>query len=269
MANFTINKIRRITQYANAAVPAAENHGVAVEKDDILWTIKDVTDFSISNGSEMADAVDGDGVVIESYLRSKTAEMSGSNALFDLPLAAAQAGTKLTTGAVEVQFHDILKLEKAAKTVTLTKIPKTGGEPKVVYVMNGDGSLGQKLVVGAESGTTYAAGTDDAGATITFTTSPATEGAVQLFIPYIYEEADAQKFTNFADANTIPGRCVVEGLGKDVCTHELVYFYITAPYAQLAIDGDLNFATDGTHDFTINCKKEYCGEEGLYSVIVC
>ena len=263
MANFTINKIRRITQYANAAVPAAENHGVAVEKDDILWTIKDVTDFSISNGSEMADAVDGDGVVIESYLRSKTAEMSGSNALFDLPLAAAQAGTKLTTGAVDVQFHDIIKLEKGATEAKLTKTPKAGGEPTVVYVMNGDGSLGEKLVVGAEGGATYAEGK------ITFTASPAAADAVQLFIPYIYEEADAQKFTNFADANTIPGRCVVEGLGKDVCTHELVYFYITAPYAQLAIDGDLNFATDGTHDFTINCKKEYCGEEGLYSVIVC
>lgn len=263
MANFTINKIRRITQYANASVSAAENHGVAVEKDDILWTIKDVTDFSISNGSEMADAVDGDGVVIESYLRSKTAEMSGSNALFDLPLAATQAGTKLTTGAVEIQFHDILKLEKAATEVTLTKTPKTGGEPKVVYVMNNDGSLGEKLVVGAEGGASYTNGK------ITFTASPAAADAVQLFIPYIYEEADAQKFTNFADANTIPGRCVVEGLGKDVCTHELVYFYITAPYAQLAIDGDLNFATDGTHDFTINCKKEYCGEEGLYSVIVC
>lgn len=211
----------------------------------------------------MADAVDGDGVVIESYLRSKTAEMSGSNALFDLPLAAAQAGTKLTTGKVEIQFHDILKLEKAATEVTLSKTPKTGGEPTVVYVMNGDGSLGEKIVVGAEGGATYAEGK------ITFTTSPATADAVQLFIPYIYEETDAQKFTNFADANTIPGRCVVEGLGKDVCSHELVYFYITAPYAQLAIDGDLNFATDGTHDFTINCKKEYCGEEGLYSIIVC
>ena len=263
MANFTINKIRRITQYANAAVPAEENHGVAVAKDDILWTIKDVTDFSISNGSEMADAVDGDGVVIESYLRSKTAEMSGSNALFDLPLAAAQAGTKLVKGAAEIQFHDILKLAKGGKEVTLTKTPKTGGEPTVVYVMNGDGSLGEKLTVGAEGGATYATGK------ITFTTSPAATEDVQLFIPYVYEETEAQKFTNFADANTIPGRCVVEGLGKDVCTHELVYFYITAPYAQLAIDGDLNFATDGTHDFTINCKKEYCGEEGLYSVIVC
>jgi len=263
MANFTINKIRRITQYANAAVPANENHGVAVEKDDILWTIKDITDFSISNGSEMADAVDGDGVVIESYLRSKTAEMSGSNALFDLPLAAAQAGTKLTTGTAEIQFHDVVKLAKAGTEVTLTKTPKTGGEPTVVYVMNGDGSLGEKVAVGAGGTATYSEGK------ITFTTSPAADADVQLFIPYVYEETNAQKFTNFADANTIPGRCVVEGLGKDVCTHELVYFYITAPYAQLAIDGDLNFATDGTHDFTINCKKEYCGEEGLYSIIVC
>lgn len=230
-----------------------------------------MNDFSLSNSSDTADAVDGDGVVIESYLRSKAAEMSGSNALFDLPLAAAQAGTKLQSGAVEIQYHDVLKLAKDALTINLTKIPKTGGEPTVVYVMNNDGSLGSKLEVGTGKAATYAAdstGTATVGK-IKFTTSPATSGAVQLFIPYVYEETNAQKFTNFADANTIPGRCVVEGLGKDVCTHELVYFYITAPYAQLAIDGDLNFATDGTHDFTINCKKEYCGEEGLYSIIVC
>lgn len=236
---------------------------MAVEKDDILWTIKDVNDFSLSNSSETADALDGDGVVIESYLRSKAAEMSGSNALFDLPLAAAQAGTKLQSGAVEIQYHDVLELAKDATEIQLTKTPKDGGEPKVVYVMNNDGSLGEKLEVGAAEDVKYSAGK------ITFATSPATSGDVQLFIPYVYEETNAQKFTNFADANTIPGRCVVEGLGKDVCTHELVYFYITAPYAQLAIDGDLNFATDGAHDFTINCKKEYCGEEGLYSIIVC
>ena len=63
MANFTIDKIRRISQYANAAVPASENHGVAIEKNDILWTIKDVTDFSISNSSESVDAVDRKSVV--------------------------------------------------------------------------------------------------------------------------------------------------------------------------------------------------------------
>lgn len=262
--NFTIDKIRRITQYANAAVPAEENHGVAVEKDDILWTIKDVSDFSLSRGSEFADAVDGDGVVIESYLRSKTAEMSGSNALLDMPLAAAQAGTKLTKGEIDVDFHDIIKVAKDATEITLSKTPKAnGGEPEVVYVMNGDGTLGEKIVVGAGEG----AGATYADGKITLKTAVSAD--VNVFVPYTYTEANAQKFTDFADANTIPGRCVVEGLGKDVCTHELVYFYITAPYAQLAIDGDLNFATDGTHDFTINCKKEYCGEEGLYSIIVC
>ena len=263
--NFTIDKIRRITQYANAAVPAEENHGVAVEKDDILWTIKDVSDFSLSRGSEFADAVDGSGTIIESYLRSKTAEMSGSNALLDMPLAAAQAGTKLTKGTIDVDFHDIVKVAKGATEITLSKTPKTGGEPEVVYVMNNDGTLGDKIVVGAgeDASATYADGK------ITLKAAASADADVNVFVPYTYTETNAQKFTDFADANTIPGRCVVEGLGKDVCTHELVYFYITAPYAQLAIDGDLNFATDGTHDFTINCKKEYCGEEGLYSIIVC
>lgn len=263
MANFTIDKIRRISQYANAAVPASENHGVAIEKDDILWTIKDVTDFSISNSSESVDAVDGDGVVIESYLRSKSAEMSGSNALFDLPLAAAQAGTKLTVGATDIDFHDVLTVAKGTTEITLSKTPKTGGEPTVVYVMNGDGSLGEKKVVGAEADATYASGK------ITLKTALSDAEDKKVFVPYTYTEENAQKFTNFADANTIPGRCVVEGLGKDVCTHELVYFYIVAPYAQLSLDGDLSFATDGSHDFTIACKKEYCGEEGLYSIIVC
>ncbi len=255
------DKIRRITQYANAAVPASENHGVAIAKDDILWTIKDVTDFTISRSSESVDATDGNGVVVESYLRSKGAEMSGSNAMFDLPLAAAQVGTKLTVGAVDIEFHDIIKVAKDATEIALSKTPKTGGEPTVLYVMNGDGSLGEKKVIGAEGDATYAEGK--------ITLKSALGEDKQVFVPYTYTEENAQKFTNFADANTIPGRCVVEGLGKDVCTHELVYFYITAPYAQLSLDGDLSFATDGTHDFTLMLKKEYCGEEGLYSVIVC
>lgn len=263
MANFTIDKVRRITQYANAAVPAAENHGVAIEKNDILWTIKDITDFSISRSSESADATDGDGVVVESYLRSKSAEMSGSNAMFDLPLAAAQVGTKVTTGEVDIEFHDILPVAKGATEITLSKTPKTGGEPTVIYIMNGDGSLGEKKTVGASGDATYSAGK------ITLEAALSSDEDKKVFIPYTYTETEAQKFTNFADANTIPGRCVVEGLGKDVCTHELVYFYITAPYAQLSLDGDTSFATDGTHDFTLSCKKNYCGEDGLYSIIVC
>jgi hypothetical protein len=261
---FTIDKIRRISQYAAADKPASENHGIEVKKGDILWTIKDVTDFTISNSSEAVEATDGEGVVIERYLRSKAAEASGSNALFDMPLAAAQAGTKVTTGAVDIDFHDVLKMEKDATELTLSKTPKTGGEPEVVYICNDDGSLGEKLEVGAGKTVTYADGK------LTFTATPAAEKVVNVFVPYTYTQENAQKFTNFTDADAIPGRCVVEGIGRDVCSHALCYFYVIAPYAKLSLDGDLNLGTpDATHDFTINFMREYCGEEGLYTIITC
>lgn len=261
---FTIDRVRRISQYAAADIPASENHGVAVAKNDILWTIKDVSEFSISNSSESVDATDGLGVVIESYLRSKSAQMTGTNALFDMPLAAAQVGTKVVPGEADIDFHDVLSLAKGATELTLSKTPKTGGEPTVVYVCNADGSLGEKIEVGASKPATYAEGK------ITFTSAPSADSDVQIFVPYTYTETKANKFTNFTDADTIPGRVVVEGIGKDVCTHELCYFYVIAPYAKLTLDGEFNFGSpDATHAFTIDCKREYCGKEGLYTVITC
>ena len=261
---FVIDRVRRITQYAAADIPANENHGVAVAKDDILWTIKDVTDFSISNSSETVDATDGTGSIIESFLRSKSAQMTGSNALFSMPLAAAQAGTKVVEGAADIDFHDVLKVAKGATEVTLSKTPKEGGEPVVVYICNTDGSLAEKIEIGAAGAASYADGK------VTFAESPAVDGEVEVFVPYTYTEEKATKFTNFADADTIPGRVVVEGIGKDVCTHALVYFYAIAPYSKLTLDGDINLGSpDATHDFTIDCKKEYCGQEGLYTIITC
>lgn len=260
---FTIDRVRRITSYAASNKLAKDNHGVAIDIGDILYTIKDVSNFSISNSAETVDAVDGLGNVIDTYLRSKTAEMSGENALFDLPLAATMAGTKVSTGAVEINFHDILTVAKGATEVALSKTPKAGGEPVVIYTVSNDGTLKEKIEVGVGGGATYADGK------ITFTASPAVDGDVNVFVPYTYTEENATKFENFADAATIPSRIVVEGIGRDVCDHHVVYFYITAPYAELSYDGEFGFATDSTYNFTLNCKKPYCEENaGLYAVIV-
>lgn len=259
---FTIDRVRRITSYAASNKLAKDNHGVAIDIGDILYTIKDVSNFSISNSAETVDAVDGLGNVIDTYLRSKTAEMSGENAIFDMPLAATMAGTKVSTGAVDINFHDILTVAKGATEVTLSKTPKTGGEPVVVYTVKNDGTLKDKIEVGVDGGATYADGK------ITFTASPAVDDETKVFVPYIYTEENATKFENFADAATIPSRIVVEGLGRDVCTHAQVYFYITAGYAELSYDGEFGFNTDSTYNFTLNCKKPYCEDAGLYSVIV-
>jgi hypothetical protein len=261
---FTIDRVRRITSYAAANKLADDNHGVAVNIGDILYTIKDVSNFSISNSAETVDAVDGLGNVIDTYLRSKTAEMSGENAIFDLPLAATMAGTKVAAGEVDINFHDVLTVAKGATEVTLSKTPKAGLEPTVVYVVNGDGTLGEKLE--ATTGFNYA----DGKVTLVnkIVDKDGNEVAGNIFVPYTYTEAGATKFENFADAATIPSRVVVEGLGRDVCDHHQVYFYITAPYAELSYDNEFGFATDSTYSFTLNCKKPYCSEDGLYAVIV-
>lgn len=260
---FTIDRVRRITSYAASNKLAADNHGVAIDIGDILYTIKDVSNFSISNSAETVDAVDGLGNVIDTYLRSKTAEMSGENAIFDLPLAAAMAGTKVSTGSVDINFHDILTVNKGATEVSLSKTPKEGGEPVVVYTVSKDGTLKDKIVVGDEGTASYADGK------ITFNEALSADENVNVFVPYTYTEDNATKFENFADAATIPSRVVVEGLGRDVCDHHQVYFYITAPYAELSYDGEFGFATDSTYNFTLNCKKPYCDDNsGLYAVIV-
>ena len=261
---FTIDRVRRITAYAASNKLAQDNHGVAIDIDDILYTIKDVSNFSISNSAETVDAVDGLGNVIDTYLRSKTAEMSGENAIFDLPLAATMAGTKVSTGAVDINFHDVLKVPAGEVEVKLTNTPKDQGEPTVVYVVNGDGTLGAKLE--PTTGFSYA----DGKITLTkkIVDKDGKEVASNIFVPYTYTEANATKFENFADAATIPSRVVVEGIGRDVCDHHVVYFYITAPYAELSYDGEFGFATDSTYNFTLNCKKPYCSEDGLYAVIV-
>lgn len=252
-----------MTSYAASNKLAADNHGVAIDIGDILYTIKDVSNFSISNSAETVDAVDGLGNIIDTYLRSKTAEMSGENAIFDLPLAATMAGTKVSSGTVDINFHDIVKVANGATEATLTKTPKEGGEPVVVYTVNNDGTLKDKIEVGAGKQATYSEGK------ITFTSSPAADGDINVFVPYTYTEENATKFENFADAATIPSRVVVEGLGRDVCDHHQVYFYITAPYAELSYDAEFGFATDSTYSFTLNCKKPYCSDdEGLYAVIV-
>lgn len=265
---FTIDRVRRITSYAASNKLEQDNHGVAINIGDILYTIKDVSNFSISNSAETVDAVDGLGNVIDTYLRSKTAEMSGENAIFDMPLAATMAGTKVTNGTVAIDFHDVLACEADGNTVTLTKTPKEGGEPTVVYSVNNDGTLKEQIVVG--EGATYADGviTFDEDVAAKFVDKDGKRVKTNIFVPYTYEESKATKFENFADAATIPSRIVVEGLGRDVCDHHQVYFYITAPYAELSYDGEFGFATDSTYNFTLNCKKPYCSEDGLYAVIV-
>lgn len=251
---FTIDRVIRMT----AEVVGNHNYpnGAAMFSDgDILFTVKDVQDASLNTSAELEDAVDGQGNVINQYLRSKTAEWSGSNALFDFGMAAAQYGDKVATGSATVQKTELIEVNANASTATLACALASSGNYKV-YNIDKDGmTLGTKVANATISANAVAGLPVDASA------------AKKYFVKYDVAVSNATKIENRADAAGVPFKLTVEALGNDTCTKNTSYLYITAPYAKMAPDFDWSVATDSTHDFTINCMKDYCGNEGLFTVI--
>lgn len=251
---FTIDRVIRMTAevVGNHTYP----NGAAMFNDgDILFTVKDVQDASLNTSAELEDAVDGQGNVINQYLRSKTAEWSGNNALFDFGMAAAQFGDKVVIGSQTVQKTEIIEVSANASAGTLAGTLAANGNFKI-YNIDRDGmTLGAKV-----SGATVSA---NAVAGLPVDSS----AAKKYFVKYDVAVSNATKIENRADAAAIPFKLTVEALGNDTCTKNTSYLYITAPYAKMAPDFDWGISTESTHDFTINCMKDYCGNAGLFTVI--
>ena len=249
----TIDRVIRMTAevVGNHTYP---NGAVMFNDGDLLFTVKDVQDASLNTSAELEDAVDGQGNIINQYLRSKTAEWSGSNALFDFGMAAAQYGDKVLTGSQVVEKTEVIEVAANATSASLAASYKAGGKIKVYNIDNDGMTLGSAISSGATA----------SGKALTI---PSATTARKVFVKYETEVANATKIENRADAATVPFKLTVEALGNDTCTKNTSYLYITAPYAKMAPDFDWGIATDGTHDFTINCMKDYCGDAGLFTVV--
>lgn len=248
----TIDRVIRMTAevVGNHSYP---NGAVMFNDGDLLFTVKDVQDASLNTSAELEDAVDGQGNIINQYLRSKTAEWSGSNALFDFGMAAAQYGDKAVVGSQTVEKTEVLEVAANATSVNLAASYKAAGKIKVYNIDNDGMTLGSAVA--------------NATASAKVLTVPSSSAARKVFVKYETEIANATKIENRADAATVPFKLTVEALGNDTCTKNTSYLYITAPYAKMAPDFDWGIATDGTHDFTINCMKDYCGNDGLFTVV--
>lgn len=131
MNNFVIDRVVR---------------GVALSQtdDSVMFALNQITNPSLSCSSESTDAVDALGTPLATFYRSKSAEFSAENAIFDMSLMAAQVGSakqvasdsdKITTPAFET-----IDIDGTSATYTLKHVPLE--EIKTIYALNGDGTLG-------------------------------------------------------------------------------------------------------------------------------
>ena len=242
---------------------------------DVLFSINQITNPSLNCAAESSDAVDALNVPIATFYRAKTAEFSAENALFDMNLLATQAGTKkkvaTSTAKIDAPCFQTIDITSAT-SYTLSHTPKTDATPKV-YVLNGDGTLGEKVELD-----TTAAGRKIAiaGTTVTLVAGEAGyKAGEQLFVMYEYEADGSEKNGAIEvanSANNFPVGCkfVMEILGADVCDQtNLIYAYLVFPNAKLSPDFDWSIATDSTHPFSMKAMQEYCDKEKrLFSIVI-
>lgn len=204
MANFDINNfvIDRIVR------------GVALsQKDDsVLFSINQIQNASLNCASESTDAVDAMGTPIATFFRSKSAEFSAENALFDMNLMATQLGTTKKVGAtgkeLTVPAMESFTVEAGKTTYTLKHAPKA--EPTEIYALNGDSTFGVKYTKAtAATETAFAI----SGTTVTLPTK--ITAGTEMFVMYEYETANAVEVVNSATQFPVGCKFVMEVLGCD------------------------------------------------------
>lgn len=248
---------------------------------EAMWSVSQISNFSISVTTDSQDAVDATGTPIMTFYRAKQCEVTAENALWDLGLFAAQGGgdQALVASSADNKFNvpifDEIEVGATATSVTLTHTPllPTGETYAVpyVYLLNGDGTLGQKFTCGNAA----AAGVfTQSGTGLTFASGDLKTGDTIIAF-YEYEAngtsgSQAVKLQNTAKDFPKAGKFVLEILACDPCDRTTLYYaYLVMPAATLAPDVDLDFATDATHSFSLRAQQDYCDKTKLlYSLIV-
>jgi len=239
--------------------------------NSVLWAISQITAPTLSITADSVDVVDAIGARIAQFDRAKTATLSGSNALFDLSLAAAQFGTTKNvadTGNL-IQVPNFESLTVSGTTVTLQYVPvgTTGAETPFIYAINGDDTLGTPYGIAATANATSFA-LDADTKVLTVPTGLAT--GTRLFVMYDYMSGAANEVVATGIDFPTAGKFVMEVLGQDVCNQSVKYHaYIIFGSAKLSSSVDIAFTPDGGHPFEIAANQDYCDpQKRLFSIVI-
>lgn len=231
---------------------------------DVIFTIDQIQDPSLECTGEQADVVDALGKKITSFDRSKEATLTGSNALINLGLAAAQFGSDKVIASADnkITVPRCEELVASEGKVTLRDIPS--GDVTFIYSLNDDGSIKAKYEM---AGTAAAGKFSIAGKVITLPTDARTG---RFLVYYDYESDSAISFANSADAFAKGGRFVLEVLLADICDPNIEYYaYVVFGNAKMTNEVTIDFSNEAEHNFEIQAMQDYCTtDKKLFEIIV-
>lgn len=255
-----IHKVLRYSQYHSST-------------DALLFSVTQIKDFSINVTTDTLTITDAQDMPVMEFDKGKVCECSGTNAIFDMGLLAAQSGTsKVLSSATSFSSfaQEIITIPANGTTITLKHTPASAAADGIPYCY---------AIKGDDSTTTtysYAASADASHftfSTTTFTFPTGLDAGSRLMIPYYYtadSTDEAVKVTNTGSDFTTPGRGVLEILAHDPCDPSSVHYaMVLFPNARLSGAFDLGIASDSGHPFSIKAMQDFCdAEKKLFEFIV-
>ena len=239
----------------------------------MLWSLTQVKDLNLSvtmdNELVISDAM---GSPIMKFEQGKTCTITGTNALFDLGLLAAQNGVSkaLSSGATFKSWANEIVAKPGSGAITLKHTPAAAAAAGIpfIYALRGDD--------GTSAAYTYAAAASATEFTFTGTSLTPPTGlatGTRLLVPYQYTaDSNDEAVRVVADGVnfTTPGRIVIELLAHDPCNvSSKHYAMIILPNGRLSGAYEIGMAADSGHPFSIEAMQDYCdAEKKLYEFIV-
>lgn len=238
-------------------------YGIAENSEgDILYSLTQLSDASISVSAESKDAVDKNGTLVKRFYTGKSGEFTATNAMLNFNILGEQAGSGkiLATQAVPITMPKIIRVG-VGETITLAGYVT---DTIKVYGINTNGSLGKEYTKGSAASATQFAITS--GGVLSTPTSDAED---QLFIiKYDRNVTEGIKVHNSADK--FPGtiKLTLRVLGIDPCSADTVRsMYVEFPSFQVSPEVDLSLTTDAGINFNGTLQVDYCSaDKSLYNI---
>jgi hypothetical protein len=239
----------------------------------MLWSLTQVKDLqlSVTVDNELVIS-DAQGSPIMKFENGKSCKLTGTNAIFDMGLLAAQNGTSkvLSSGTSFSGYANEIVTVPASGTITLKHTPAAAAASGIpfCYKLRGDDGTNATYSYAAS-----ASATEFSFTTTTFTPPTGLAAGTRLLIPYYYtadSTDEAVKVTATAKDFTTACKIVVELLAHDPCSvSSKHYAMIIFPNGKLSSAYDLSMASDSGHPFSIEAMQDYCdATKKLYEFLV-
>lgn len=232
---------------------------------ELNWMIDQVTDGTLTNGSETVYGAGKNGVNLSALDRNKSASFTLNNGYIVGGVIAAQTGTAAVKASVssplkKVPTHDIITVAANETTAKLSKTPVgvTGAEVKFVYpLVNGVQDRKLEVDTAPEKGKSFKI--DAASKTLTFATGEFTADT-EIIVFYDYDATEGSKYSNSSNTFSKGGKVVLDLTCRDICDNDVIY-HTKFVYPNAKIDGNFDIAigdTPAVHAITGNALASIC-----------